>query len=590
MGGWCDIRVGTVVQVNELVKRARLAKVHAYIISYLRSQMPTLWGKDSKQRELIENLNLVFYELHKKHHLPVGDFPEMGRMKEMLRHCDFKKFQKLNQRLINSMDEVLGRDIPKLMRQLGHEHFVSGLTEEKVDDVTMPVPAGYDAAGGAGAGAVGAGAGAGAGAGGGVDLGGIDSSGMTREQARLQLVEFYTRFNPAKLHAVDAILVEYDGRYSKLFQALEARYGKLPPPAPQPAATAPAAAAPAPPPPIPARPTRKPVTSTPPVDAAADVAGGGGGAPPAKVVDNPFDDVDSAEDNNPFASDDEEEAEPVEPWALEGDRETYNAIFQSLNPEGGLLSGKAAKPTLVDSGLKRKQLKQLWVLSDIDQDGCVWRSGVAVAVAPGCGVVLTLARARWADSWIWKSSVWRCTSLLWAKLGKSCQTSCQSASSPSRSASLLLLLPAECPCLGVVCAWLPCVWERVRESMFVALGWLKINSSGSAQPAAMHMCTHSHTTSFWGTRCPGHSVNCDDLGRRSWLSRALRFFFRCLLSTAMLSCFICVLLATCSLSVTASMVPGASTPLRGFTRRPGGTVSGSSPCWGVIVTPMPMPM
>lgn len=101
------------------MKRARLAKVHAYIISYLRSQMPTLWGKDAKQRELIDNLNLVFYELHKKHHLPVGDFPEMQRMKEMLAHCDFKKFAKLNQRLIDSMDEVLSRDIPRLMRQLG---------------------------------------------------------------------------------------------------------------------------------------------------------------------------------------------------------------------------------------------------------------------------------------------------------------------------------------------------------------------------------------------------------------------------------------------------------------------------------------
>ena len=106
-------------QVNELVKRARLAKVHAYIISHLRAEMPALWGKEAKQRELIDKLNVVFFELHKKHHLPVGDFPPLARMRELLVHCDFKKFNKLNQSLIDSMDEVLGRDIPGLMRQLG---------------------------------------------------------------------------------------------------------------------------------------------------------------------------------------------------------------------------------------------------------------------------------------------------------------------------------------------------------------------------------------------------------------------------------------------------------------------------------------
>jgi len=107
------------IQINELVKRARLAKVHAYIISHLRAEMPAMFGKKAKQRELIDSLNVVFYELHKKHQLPVGDFPDMNRMRDMLRHCDFKKFNKLNQKMIDSMDEVLSRDIPALMRQLG---------------------------------------------------------------------------------------------------------------------------------------------------------------------------------------------------------------------------------------------------------------------------------------------------------------------------------------------------------------------------------------------------------------------------------------------------------------------------------------
>lgn len=36
-------------KVNELVKRARLARVHAYIIAQLKAEMPTLWKKEKKQ-------------------------------------------------------------------------------------------------------------------------------------------------------------------------------------------------------------------------------------------------------------------------------------------------------------------------------------------------------------------------------------------------------------------------------------------------------------------------------------------------------------------------------------------------------------
>lgn len=36
-------------RINELVKRARSVKVHAYIIHYLRKQMPYMMGKQEKQ-------------------------------------------------------------------------------------------------------------------------------------------------------------------------------------------------------------------------------------------------------------------------------------------------------------------------------------------------------------------------------------------------------------------------------------------------------------------------------------------------------------------------------------------------------------
>lgn len=106
-------------------------------------------------------------------------------MRQLLEHEDFKKFPKLNQRVIDQMDEVLSQDIPRLMKQLGNhlvlvcvdamaglvgvfahpplhlhtgqETFVKGL------DVDGP-----DVTGGGGAGG-----GAGAGVGGSVTMGGV---------------------------------------------------------------------------------------------------------------------------------------------------------------------------------------------------------------------------------------------------------------------------------------------------------------------------------------------------------------------------------------------------------------------------------
>jgi hypothetical protein len=53
-------RNSAVRKINELVKRVRICKVHAYIISHLKEQMPMMMGFQKKQKDLIENLPNVF--------------------------------------------------------------------------------------------------------------------------------------------------------------------------------------------------------------------------------------------------------------------------------------------------------------------------------------------------------------------------------------------------------------------------------------------------------------------------------------------------------------------------------------------------
>ncbi|XP_032551683.1 epidermal growth factor receptor substrate 15 isoform X1 [Chiroxiphia lanceolata] len=69
------------------------------------------------------------------------------------------------------------------------------------------------------------------------------------------------------------------------------------------------------------------------------------------------------------------------PWAVKPeDKAKYDAIFDSLNPVNGLLSGDKVKPVLLNSKLPVDILGRVWELSDIDRDGMLDREEFAVAM------------------------------------------------------------------------------------------------------------------------------------------------------------------------------------------------------------------
>ena len=49
-------RYAAMRKLNDFIKRARQAKIHAYIIANLKDDMPKLFGKGRKKKELIKNL------------------------------------------------------------------------------------------------------------------------------------------------------------------------------------------------------------------------------------------------------------------------------------------------------------------------------------------------------------------------------------------------------------------------------------------------------------------------------------------------------------------------------------------------------
>lgn len=106
----CDRRI------NEFVKRARAAKIHAYIISHLRKEMPAMMGKAKTQQKLIDNLADEFGKVQREFHLPPGDFPNVEHFKEILSGYSFDKFEKLKPKMIQAVDDMLGYDIPDLLK------------------------------------------------------------------------------------------------------------------------------------------------------------------------------------------------------------------------------------------------------------------------------------------------------------------------------------------------------------------------------------------------------------------------------------------------------------------------------------------
>uniref|UniRef100_A0A3Q1H753 EH-domain containing 3 n=2 Tax=Anabas testudineus TaxID=64144 RepID=A0A3Q1H753_ANATE len=102
-------------KLNDLIKRARLAKVHAYIISSLKKEMPSVFGKENKKKELIGSLGDIYKRIEREHQISPGDFPNLKKMQDQLQAQDLTKFQPLKPKLLEAVDDMLANDIASLM-------------------------------------------------------------------------------------------------------------------------------------------------------------------------------------------------------------------------------------------------------------------------------------------------------------------------------------------------------------------------------------------------------------------------------------------------------------------------------------------
>lgn len=105
-------------QLNTFLERARLAKVHAYIIGEIHNEMRSVWKKERKKLEICKNLQMIFDKVQRDRSISADDFPELSKMQISLQHHDFSKFNSLKPELVELFDDKVVYNITQYMNKL----------------------------------------------------------------------------------------------------------------------------------------------------------------------------------------------------------------------------------------------------------------------------------------------------------------------------------------------------------------------------------------------------------------------------------------------------------------------------------------
>jgi len=120
-------RTASVRKVNDLIKRARLAKVHAFLLDHLYNNMPWMFGHAKEQERMVRELPSIYQEIAMQRGLPLGDFPDPKMMQQHLAPMDFTTFKPLNPEKLEALESLLSVDLPKLLQLIPEEQAALGV-------------------------------------------------------------------------------------------------------------------------------------------------------------------------------------------------------------------------------------------------------------------------------------------------------------------------------------------------------------------------------------------------------------------------------------------------------------------------------
>jgi len=102
-------------KLNDLIKRARLARVLALIVGELHEAMPVVFGKEAKKKNLLKHLEQTIESVEAKHGTCTGDLPPLETLRESLARADWSKFRSVDPRQLAKLDRLLTEDMSRLL-------------------------------------------------------------------------------------------------------------------------------------------------------------------------------------------------------------------------------------------------------------------------------------------------------------------------------------------------------------------------------------------------------------------------------------------------------------------------------------------
>jgi GTPase SAR1 family protein len=113
-------------KINEFVKRTRQFKVHCLILKTLKGQFG-MFGKSGTQKKILATMPQQFKQIADQHGLTLADFPNPNKFTQIISNHDIKAFPKIKPKYLEGIDQVLHKEVPRMMKMLpGENDAVSG--------------------------------------------------------------------------------------------------------------------------------------------------------------------------------------------------------------------------------------------------------------------------------------------------------------------------------------------------------------------------------------------------------------------------------------------------------------------------------
>lgn len=108
-------------KLSDFVKRLRALRTHVLLMHTLRERLPKRGdgagaAAAKMQRQVIERLHEVYEAVQRTYRVPASDLPDLERYRAILSTFDLGSFPKVDESVIQSMDELLAVHVPALVK------------------------------------------------------------------------------------------------------------------------------------------------------------------------------------------------------------------------------------------------------------------------------------------------------------------------------------------------------------------------------------------------------------------------------------------------------------------------------------------